>query len=133
MRLMVAMQMLLPGMPFIYYGDEVGLTGSRDPDSRRGMLWDQTRQDGELLEWYRDLIGARKAFPCLTEGDPKEIRTDDGRGLVIIDRGALVLVFHGREGDVELLAYAGAEDLLTKEPFAGVLHGYQAAVLRLKG
>ena len=31
-----------PGMPMIYYGDEVGLAGGGDPDNRRMMPWDDT-------------------------------------------------------------------------------------------
>ena len=133
LKLMAAMQLLLPGMPMIYYGDEVGLTGGRDPDCRRGMLWDEARQDRDLLAYYRRLIGIRKTCPCLTEGDPDEIATDDGCGLVMIRRGKLTLLFHSAEGDVELPEYAGAKEWITGGLFSGVLHGRRAAVLEREG
>jgi glycosidase len=36
-RLALALTFALPGMPVIYYGDEIGLAGASDPDSRRVM------------------------------------------------------------------------------------------------
>ncbi|WP_413200911.1 glycoside hydrolase family 13 protein [Nostoc piscinale] len=57
-----------PGAPSIYYGDEVGLPGAIDPDSRRGFPleanWDQ-----EILQTYRQLIEIRHAYPALRTGD----------------------------------------------------------------
>jgi cyclomaltodextrinase / maltogenic alpha-amylase / neopullulanase len=41
--------MTYPGAPMLYYGDEIGLEGGRDPDCRRAMLWDHTRWDHDLL------------------------------------------------------------------------------------
>lgn len=43
----------LPGMPCIYYGDEAGLTGCRDPFNRKPYPWG--REDTELLGWYKNL------------------------------------------------------------------------------
>jgi len=53
----VALQYLLPGMPCIYYGDEIGMMGGADPDNRRFFCEDQT--DEEILAFYR-LMGALK-------------------------------------------------------------------------
>ncbi len=127
MKLMVAIQLLSPGMPFVYYGDEVGMTGGPDPDCRRGMLWDPERQDLELLDYYRRLIQIRKANPCLTMGDADAQVADDDRGVVTIQRGDLTLLFHGFSGEinVEQTGY----DLLTDKPFDGTLGSYQAVVL----
>ena len=41
--LLYAILMTLPGIPMIYYGDEIGLPGGNDPDCRRCMIWDQNR------------------------------------------------------------------------------------------
>lgn len=131
MKLMAAMQMLLPGMPFIYYGDEVGMTGGRDPDCRRGMLWDEKRQDREMLAYYQKLIGIRKAYSCLTEVDADEMSSDDDSGLVSIRRGDVLLIFHGKEGDVHLPQYAGKEELISGKVFDGTMGAYQAALIRM--
>lgn len=129
MKLMAAMQLLLPGMPFVYYGDEVGMTGGPDPDCRRGMLWDEDRQDKDVLAHYQRLIQIRKDYPCLTEGDADEQTADDEKGLVIIRRGKLVLLFHGRDG--EITVDRTGTDLITGLPFDGKLGSYQAAVLKM--
>ncbi|HLO84519.1 MAG TPA: glycoside hydrolase family 13 protein [Nostocaceae cyanobacterium] len=56
-----------PGAPCIYYGDEVGLTGSYDPDCRKGFPtpehWDQ-----DILEYHRQLIKLRHNYPALRIG-----------------------------------------------------------------
>lgn len=130
LKLLAAMQLLLPGMPFIYYGDEVGLTGGRDPDCRRGMLWDERRQDRALLAYYQRLIAIRKANQALLEGDPVSQWSDDERGLVIIRRGDLTLLFHGRAGDIYVSEFSGCADLISGQRFSGILGSYQAAVLK---
>ena len=43
-HLAAAFQLLLPGMPMIYYGDEFAMPGANDPDCRRGMYWDEEYQ-----------------------------------------------------------------------------------------
>jgi glycosidase len=129
LRLLAAMQMLLPGMPFVYYGDEVGMTGAGDPDCRRGMLWDEKRQDTQMLEYYKRLIALRKAYPGLTEGDPDAQFADNETGLVTIRRGELTILFHGREGEIVLPEYQNYRNLMTNCEFLGVLGDYEAALL----
>lgn len=40
-------QMGYPGAPTIYYGDEVGVTGTKDPDSRRAFPWERVTAEGD--------------------------------------------------------------------------------------
>jgi len=51
MRQAIMMQVTLPGAPTIYYGDEVGVCGFTDPDSRRTYPWGH--ENLELLEYHR--------------------------------------------------------------------------------
>ncbi len=57
-----------PGAPSIYYGDEVGLPGRLDPDSRRGFPL-EANWDREILNTHRQLIALRHTYPCLRTGD----------------------------------------------------------------
>lgn len=132
LRLLAAFQLLLPGMPFIYYGDEVGMTGGPDPDCRRGMLWNSERQDRELFRYYQKLIEVRKQHPCLTDVDPCDQSADDENGLVFMRRQDLLLIFHGRSGSVNLMDYSGKQELLTDQIFDGIIGPYQAVVLQMK-
>ncbi|MGB3636716.1 MAG: DUF3459 domain-containing protein, partial [Rivularia sp. (in: cyanobacteria)] len=59
-----------PGPPSIYYGDEVGLPGKLDPDSRRGFPL-EADWDKEILKTHRELIALRHSYPCLRTGDYK--------------------------------------------------------------
>jgi len=86
LKMAAALQLLLPGMPFIYYGDEYGMTGGDDPDCRRGMVWDTKRQDTEMFQWYQKLIRMRKAYPAITEGKVVNCICDDEKGIITLER-----------------------------------------------
>ena len=57
-----------PGVPSIYYGDEIGLEGGKDPDCRRAFPWDESRWNGELRNWVQKLIRIRKQEIALRTG-----------------------------------------------------------------
>lgn len=132
-KLAAALQLLLPGMPMIYYGDEAGLEGGPDPDCRRGMLWDESRRNGALFTYYQTLIQIRRQYPALTEGKLIETHTDDEAGLICMERQLgsqrLTILFHTREGSLALPELHGRENLVTGAPFSGCLGGYEAVVL----
>ena len=54
-----------PGAPTIYYGDEIGMQGGKDPDCRRGMIWDKTHWDKDLFETAKKYIALRKKYIAL--------------------------------------------------------------------
>ncbi len=65
----VVFQMTWPGAPTIYYGDEVGLCGWTDPDSRRTYPWG--REDTELLKFHKVMIKIHKKYASLRTGSLK--------------------------------------------------------------
>lgn len=71
LRLAFTYIMTVPGIPLIYYGDEIGLPGAGDPDNRRLMLFGaQLDADQQaLLEFMKRLGGLRASQPLLRTGD----------------------------------------------------------------
>ncbi len=61
------LQYMLPGAPSIYYGDEAGMEGHKDPFNRRTYPWGT--EDQELLTHYRQLGTLRKQEQALQLGD----------------------------------------------------------------
>jgi alpha-amylase len=118
-----AMLLTLPGAPFIYYGEELGLAngpGGADESKRTPMLWTAASQSGfsakapwqavspaqvvipvdqqsadptSLLARYRQLIRARKASPALARGTIELTEVGTSK----------VLAFVRRDGDEEVL------------------------------
>lgn len=57
------------GVPLIYYGDEIGLPGTGDPDNRRSMKWSNlTSREADLLDFMRKVGSARKQSRALRSG-----------------------------------------------------------------
>ncbi|MGE5572432.1 MAG: glycoside hydrolase family 13 protein [Bacteroidota bacterium] len=73
----VVFQMTYPGVPIVYYGDEVGMMGGKDPGCRGTMIWDERLQDRELLGLYRGLIRLRRGSAALRRGDMRWLLVDD--------------------------------------------------------
>lgn len=69
MRLLMAasaMQFALPGVPTIYYGDEAGMQGYKDPFNRRCYPWG--KENEELVEWYKKLGEIRSKNSVFKDG-----------------------------------------------------------------
>ncbi len=84
--LAVALQFTYPGAPCVYYGDEIGLEGGKDPDDRRAMPWDRTTWDLDLFELYKSLIALRKSNENLRRGSYRTRLADDATGLFAFER-----------------------------------------------
>ena len=76
MKLAVVFQMTFPGMPAIYYGDEIGMVGENDPDCRKTMTWDNINND--IHGFYKKLIETRKSDEALCMGTFSSIVCNDG-------------------------------------------------------
>ena len=134
-HLAAAFQLLLPGMPMIYYGDEYAMPGANDPDCRRGMYWDEEYQDKEMFEWYKRLLQVRKAHTCIVEGELAEaITRDEDETIVLIRKNGeetIALIFNCSNHTKEFKEYAQKQELLTEKVFDGKVEALDAAVIVL--
>ena len=78
-RLMMAsfLQYTLPGSPSLYYADEAGMEGYKDPFNRRTYPWG--REDRDLLDHFRHLGQLRKTCEALRLGSIEFFKSDDRR------------------------------------------------------
>ena len=134
-HLAAAFQLLLPGMPMIYYGDEYAMPGANDPDCRRGMYWDEEYQDKEMFEWYKRLLQVRKAHTCIVEGELAEAITRDEDETIVLTRKngeeTIALIFNCSNQMKEFKEYAQKQNLLTEKVFDGKVEALDAAVIVL--
>jgi cyclomaltodextrinase / maltogenic alpha-amylase / neopullulanase len=75
-KLAFLFQFAYPGAPAIYYGDEIGLTGGKDPECRGAFPWSKERWNSELLAWMKALVSGRKHLVALRRGDYRRILAD---------------------------------------------------------
>ena len=124
MQMAANLYILSPGSPFIYYGEEIGLRGSRggantDANRRLAMLWgdgdtvkdpegstydkqttysvkDLEGMSGSILRHYRQLTAIRKANPEIARGDYTALAFKDTKlgGFLCTWNGSTVGVFH---------------------------------------
>jgi glycosidase len=90
LRLAVGLLLTIRGMPIIYSGDEIGMTGGEDPDNRRdfpggfpGVTTDAFTASGrtaiqqEMFEWTSQLLALRAKHPVLKTGQLQTVFADD--------------------------------------------------------
>ena len=68
-QLALALQFTLPGIPLLYYGEEIGMEGGADPDCRQPMRWNEADWNHAQRAWVKQLIYIRKKNPALQYGD----------------------------------------------------------------
>lgn len=73
-ELAYAFLLTTPGMPVIYYGDEVGINGDNDPDCRKTMNWDLI--GNEFYQTIKRLISIRNGSKALLYGSLKHVDID---------------------------------------------------------
>ena len=103
-RLMLAalFQMTYVGIPQIYYGDEVGMRGGKDPDCRRTFPWnwEESPRRVKVHDFYRKVIGIRKEYPALRTGSFQTVLAEGKSYSFIREDGAnrIVVVMNNSGG-----------------------------------
>lgn len=103
-KMAAALYLMMPGNPFIYYGEELGLTGKGIDENKRGpMIWtvdseegqakgpsgmtqrakldegvyEQLKSEDSLLRFYIEAVRLRNRYPEISRGTPTQIKLDD--------------------------------------------------------
>lgn len=116
MSLAFAFLLTQPGVPLIYYGDELGLAGAQDPDNRRFMPQALNANRNELLGRVQQLGQLRRDIRALRHGGRKELWINDDMYVYVRDAGP---------GDVAIVAMnkGGAQTADVQIPIALGLSG----------
>ena len=100
----LAFQFTYPGVPALYYGDEIGLYGAKDPDCRKTMRWDKEEQDQTILETTGKLAKLRQQHQSLQNGSYHDLYLgDDLFGFVRTGRNEQILVCFNMTRECRLL------------------------------
>lgn len=77
LRLAIIFLFCMPGAPMIYYGDEVGLPGQKDPDCRRCVPWDRREWNATIFDCYKQLSKLRATETALRRGNYESLLAID--------------------------------------------------------
>ena len=92
------LQYTLPGSPSLYYGDEAGMEGGKDPFNRRPYPWG--REDAELMDHYKRLGQLRKHLEVLRLGNIQFFQAGDKHlGFTRSYNGKTVKIYANRSAD----------------------------------
>jgi glycosidase len=78
-RLAFLFQFAYPGAPAIYYGDEIGLKGGKDPECRAAFPWNTAAWNEDLHSFVKTLVALRKRHAALRRGSFRSILADNRR------------------------------------------------------
>jgi alpha-glucosidase len=86
----LTLQFTLPGIPMIYYGEEIGMDGGWDPLNRAPMIWDESKWNEDILEYHKKLIAFRKERLELNGGYFEDLSE-------WLDNGVIAFLRYGEE------------------------------------
>jgi glycosidase len=112
LKIAVFLNYTLPGVPCIYYGDEAGMEGGRDPFNR--MPYPYGKEDTSLIDFYRALGNIRTESKDLRDG-AFEILTAEG-GLFVFTRNNTICACNRGE----------ARNIVSDKPFKDIISGKTA-------
>ncbi|MBQ6402169.1 MAG: glycoside hydrolase family 13 protein [Firmicutes bacterium] len=132
LKIASALQMTLPGVPCIYYGDEAGMEGYNDPFNRKCYPWGE--ENRELLDWYRTLGAIRRGHGVYVDGDYRLLAAREGLFAFAREKNSACMITAANCGDQlqALPVFGNWKDLLSGDSFAGNIPVLPGQVLILE-
>ncbi|GGI12278.1 alpha-glycosidase [Galliscardovia ingluviei] len=75
-KLGIVLQFTFPGIPSVYYGDEIGLHGTSLDDGRQPFPWNHSQWDTATLDLYKHIIALRHNHSALRTGGLRWLHVD---------------------------------------------------------
>lgn len=100
-RLAVAFLLTYVGVPCIYYGDEIGMSGNSALDARNCMEWDSSKWDTDLRAYYQTLIKLRRTSPALIDGGFQVLLAEENILAYLRDTDEEQIIVVGNRGPTE--------------------------------
>ena len=131
-KLAAALQYTLPGIPCLYYGDEIGMEGFEDPFNRKCYPWGEG--DKQLLKFYKQLGAVRtNEREIFAHGTYKAI--DAEHGVMFFERTLgkerVYIVVNNSGSDYTPAVPKGEYiDLMTYKPFGGKVGDKSVAIFK---
>lgn len=133
LKMAATVQYTLPGVPCVYYGDEVGLEGFSDPFNRRCFPWDNKNKD--ILRHYKKLGALRTAErKIFATGTYKPLKAEGGIFAFarVCECGEEVItIVNNTDNPYKPELVGDYTDLITMKPFNGTLKPRTAVVVKL--
>ena len=120
------LQFTYAGAPTIYYGDEIGMVGSDDPDDRRAFEWGKGNR--ELVEYYAKLAAIRSAYPALRTGAVAPVDTGNA-SLMGYYRDEILVVSNNSTSEKSYAVQGNYVDLVNGEAYNGTIPGLRGVIL----
>ncbi|WP_048321133.1 alpha-amylase family glycosyl hydrolase, partial [Crocosphaera watsonii] len=108
-----------PGTPNIFYGDEIGIEGGKDPDGRKGFPTEE-KWEQETLTYHKQLIQIRKKYTALRTGEYRVITAQENVYVfarILGEEGLIIAVNNGEDKtEIQIDKFDKVSSILQTKP-----------------
>lgn len=126
------------GTPCIYYGDEIGMSGTQDPGCRKCMEWEKEKQNADLFNHIQKLVQLRMTHPLLRNaGELSFIDPEHHDNCLAYmksnDDNTILVILNTSENSVEYPLPYGLNEKTVKNLWTGQVIELSNDIVQLQG